>query len=169
MRYDSLCRPRQALCRVRSGLPAGLCLALSLWLLPIGAGASEPSLHAEHPVALTAKPRIGRIFFSPSQRRSHRTNELATAQRPSPDQRAASSDRLLVSGTVSSDVGARAVWINGSAVDNASGHRTAWTDRSGRVWLSQGAQGIHLLQPGQSISRGGTIEDLLPAGSVTRH
>jgi hypothetical protein len=156
---------------------AALCngrwLALALALGSAVGGATEPAMPAPHAVSLTAKPRIGRIFFSPAERRSRRAVELgATALAPpdaTPESRKTSSERLVVNGALSSPTRARAVWINGAAVDDSSANKTAWTDRNGNVWLNTGAQGTRLVRPGQSIDRGGAIEDLLPAGSVTRH
>jgi hypothetical protein len=152
---------------LRNVLRAGWCLVLSLWLLPGAAGATEPAVSVADPTLLTAKPRIGRIFFSPAQRHSHRTSGLDTTPRPSLDRRAASSERRVVNGALSSNGEGRAVWVNGATVENSSAHRVAWTDRSGRVWLNQ-AQGARLIKPGQSIDRSGEITDLLPTGSVTR-
>jgi hypothetical protein len=154
---------------LRNVLRAGWCLALSLWLLPSAGGATEPVVSVADPASLSAKPRIGRIFFSPAQRRSHRTSGLDTTPRSSPNSRTASSGRQVVNGALSSNSEGRAVWINGATVENSSAHKVAWTDRSGRVWLNQGGQGTRLIKPGQSIDRSGAITDLLPAGSVTRH
>lgn len=159
--------------RLRNALCTGRWLALALALGPAVGGATEPAMPAPHAVSLTAKPRIGRIFFSPAERRSRRAVELnATALGTSdatPESRKTSSERLVVNGALSSPTRARAVWINGAAVDDSSTNKTAWTDRNGNVWVNTGAQGTRLVRPGQSIDRGGAIKDLLPAGSVTRH
>jgi hypothetical protein len=150
-----------------------LALALALALGPAVGGATEPAMPAPHAVSLTVKPRIGRIFFSPAERRSRRAVELSATALATPDatpeSRKTSSERWVVNGALSSPARARAVWINGAAVDDSSANKTAWTDRNGNVWLNTGAQGTRLVRPGQSIDRGGAIEDLLPAGSVTRH
>jgi hypothetical protein len=159
--------------RLRNALCTRRWLALALALVPVVGGAAEPAAPAPHAVSLTAKPRIGRIFFSPAERRSrHAVERNATALAASdatPESRKTSSDRLVVNGALSSPTRARAVWINGAAVDDSSANKTAWTDRNGNVWVNTGARGTRLVRPGQSIDRGGAIEDLLPAGSVTRH
>jgi hypothetical protein len=77
--------------------------------------------------------------------------------------------RLHVNGALSSSTQGRAVWINGAAVDgNSAGSKSAWTDRNGNIWVTNGAQGTRLIRAGQSLDRSGAIKDLLPAGSVTR-
>jgi hypothetical protein len=170
MRSDSLRCRRNALRYLHNALRAGPCLALLLALTPTLGSATEPTVHAEQAALLTGKPRIGRIFFSPAERRNRHASRLdATPVTPPPVNRASSGERLVVNGALSSLTQGRAVWINGAAVDNSSVNKTAWTDRNGNVWLNNGAQGIHLIRPGQSIDRSGAIEDLLPAGSVTRH
>jgi hypothetical protein len=142
---------------------------LSLALIPAISSATEPAWQTEHAVAPTAKPRIGRIFFSPAERRGRHASELGTAPVATPDSRAASSERLVVNGALSSPAEARAVWINGATVDDSSRNKKAWMDRNGNVWLKTGARGTQRVQPGQSIDRSGAVEDLVPAGSVTRH
>jgi hypothetical protein len=159
-----------ALARLSHALRAGPWLALSLALIPAVSGATEPALQTEHAVAPTAKPRIGRIFFSPAERRGRHTSELGTAPATTSADRTASSERLVVNGALSSPAEARAVWINGATVDESSHDKKAWTDRNGNVWVNLGARGTHRVQPGQSIDHSsGAIDDLLPAGSVTRH
>jgi hypothetical protein len=128
------------------------------------------SISGARPNALAARPRIGRIFFSPAERARHRDGLAAT---PMP---AASSgtgpavrrERRIVNGALSSGTHGRAVWVNGTAVEDSARDKSAWTDRNGNVWLMNGAQGTHLIKPGQSIDRNGVIEDLLPPGAVAR-
>jgi hypothetical protein len=155
--------------RLSNALRAGPWLALSLALIPAIGGATEPAWQTEHAVSPPAKPRIGRIFFSPAERRGRHTSELGTAPVATPDSRTASSERLVVNGALSSPAEASAVWINGAKVDDSSHNKKAWTDRNGEVWVNLGARGPHRVQPGQSIDHSGAIDDLLPAGSVTRH
>jgi hypothetical protein len=137
-------------------------------------GTPPPSRAAEsisgaRPHALAARPRIGRIFFSPAERARHRDGLAATPMS------AASSgngpprgERRIVNGALSSGTQGRAVWVNGTAVEDSARDKSAWTDRNGNVWLMNGAQGTHLIKPGQSIDRNGVIEDLLPPGAVAR-
>jgi len=154
--------------RRRYALRAALWCALSLLLVPAMGGASEPAVHAGQPVSPTAKPRIGRIFFSPAERRSRHAKGLDAAP-ATPTARIAPQERLQVNGAVSSSTQGRAVWINGAAVENSAVHKSAWTDRNGNIWLINGTQGARLLKPGQSVDRSGAVEDLLPPGSITRH
>jgi hypothetical protein len=136
--------------------------------MPTVGGAIEPADRAEHPLSSTAKPLVGRIFSSPSERLGHRA--VPTGEVPSmlKSGAAAPIDRRVVNGAVSSSTQGRAVWINGAAIGNSLVNKSAWTDGSGKVWLRDGRQGTRLIRPGQSIDRNGTIEDLLPAGSVMR-
>jgi hypothetical protein len=152
----------------RHALRAASWCALSLLLMPAMGGAIEPAPRAEHPVSLTAKPRIGRIFFSPMERRSRHTSGLSAAPATPTAHRIAAQERFYVNGALSSSTQGRAVWINGAAVENSAVNK-AWTDRNGNIWLINGTQGTRLLKPGQSIDRSGAVEDLLPPGSVTRH
>ena len=155
-------------------------LALALLLTATVAGATEPvggdlvsrateSIDGARPHALAARPRIGRIFFSPAERARHRDGLAAT-----PMSAAASGsgpaprERRIVNGALSSGTQGRAVWVNGTAVEDSARDKAAWTDRNGNVWLMNGTEGTHLIKPGQSIDRNGVIEDLLPPGSVAR-
>jgi len=158
--------------RHRKALRAGSWLALPL-LFSAVAGATEPVGRATEsidgaarPHALAAKPRIGRIFFSPAERRSHHDG-AATPATPVGN-RIEPREHLVVNGALSSSSQGRAVWVNGTAVENSARDKSAWTDRNGNVWLINGTEGTHLLRPGQSIDRHGVIEDLLPPGAVTR-
>ncbi|HWJ36149.1 MAG TPA: hypothetical protein VNR70_12825 [Steroidobacteraceae bacterium] len=150
------------------------CLALALWLvsglllLPSRGDANQPDGNAEHALRSSAKPRVGRIFFSPGERRSRHAvapRETPAAHEPSP---AAAADRRVVNGAVSSSTRGRAVWINGATVENSAMNKSVWTDRNGNVWLRDDKQGTRMMRPGESIDRNGTIEDLLRPGSVTR-
>jgi hypothetical protein len=149
-----------------------------LMLMPVLAGANEPAnisvnlaqdSHglAQHSQGGTSKPPIGRIFFSPSERRARRSGAPDAAP-TAPTARGASvaPSKLVASGALSSSTQGRAVWINGVAVDSAD--KSAWTDRNGNIWLINGSQSPRLIRPGQSIDRSGVVEDLLPPGSVTR-
>jgi hypothetical protein len=129
-------------------------------------GATESNDGAARPHALPAKPRIGRIFFSPAERRS-RHDGTATSATPIGN-RIEPRERLVVNGALSSSSQGRAVWVNGMAVENSARDKSAWTDRNGNVWLINGTEGTHLIRPGQSIDRHGVIEDLLPPGAVAR-
>jgi hypothetical protein len=154
-------------------------LALALLLGATVVDATEPVSRATESIdgavrlpALAATPRIGRIFFSPAERRNHHRDGLAatataamaapTGSDPSPRL------RRVVNGALSSATKGRAVWVNGTAVDDSVHDRSAWTDRNGNVWLMNGTEGTHLIKPGQSIDRNGVIEDLLPPGAVAR-
>ena len=152
-------------------------LVLSLLLIATVADAAEPvgtepvgraveSISGARPHASADKPRIGRIFFSPAERRS-RHDGTATPATPIGN-RIEPRERLVVNGALSSSSQGRAVWVNGTAVENSARDKSAWTDRNGNVWLINGTEGTHLLRPGQSIDRHGVIEDLLPPGAVTR-
>jgi hypothetical protein len=126
------------------------------------------SISGARPQALAARPRIGRIFFSPAERRSHHRDGLAATAATSSGSGPARRERRIVNGALSSGTQGRAVWVNGSAVENTARDKSAWTDRNGNVWLMNGTEGTHLIKPGQSIDRNGVIEDLLPPGSVAR-
>jgi hypothetical protein len=154
------------------GVRAGKCLTLALLLAAAAAGAAEPvgrvidSMDGTaHPHATRAKPRIARIFFSPAERRSRHGGSLAAAQTGGGS---SSRERHVVNGALSSNNHGRAVWVDGAAVEDSARDKSAWTDRNGNVWLMSGAQGTHLVKPGQSIDRNGVIEDLLPSGAVAR-
>jgi hypothetical protein len=153
-------------------------LALALLLTATVAEATEPvgtepvsraaeSIDGAARPAVSAMPRIGRIFFSPAERRSRHRAGLAAASTPTAPS-AAHHERRMVNGALRSSTQERAVWVDGAAVENSARDRSAWTDRNGNVWLMNGAQGTHLVKPGQSIDRNGVIEDLLPPGAVAR-
>jgi hypothetical protein len=151
-------------------------LALALLLAATVVEATEPVSRATESIdgavrlpALAATPRIGRIFFSPAERRNHHRDGLAATATAAPT----GSDpaprlRRVVNGALSSATKGRAVWVNGTAVEDSAHDKSAWTDRNGNVWLMNGTEGTHLIKPGQSIDRNGVIEDLLPAGAVAR-
>jgi hypothetical protein len=155
-------------------------LALTLLLTAAVAGATEPvgtepvgrateSIEGARPHALAARPHIGRIFFSPAERARHRDGLAATPMSAAPiGSGPAPRERRIVNGALSSSTHGRAVWVNGTAVEDSARDKSAWTDRNGNVWLMNGAQGTHLIKPGQSIDRNGVIEDLLPPGAVAR-
>jgi hypothetical protein len=161
-----------ALRRCRNAIPAATWFAVSLLLIPPFGRASEPAVSAvrvERPQASTARPRIGRIFFSPAERRTRRAAGSGATSSPPAATSVAPRVRLYVNGALSSSTHGRAVWINGAAVDdNSAGSKSAWTDRNGNIWLTNETQGTRLIRAGQSLDRSGAIEDLLPAGSVTR-
>jgi hypothetical protein len=140
-------------------------LALVLWLSAAAAAAAPPaaeSIDGGARAAKSARPRIGRIFFSPAERHGRQRGGLAATPAESV---AAARERRVVNGALSSSSEGRAVWVNGTTVENSA---SAWTDRNGNVWLTNAAQGTHLVKPGQSIDRNGVIEDLLPPGTVAR-
>jgi hypothetical protein len=155
--------------------------ALALLLITTAAGATEPvgtelvgrtaeSIDVARPHASAARPRIGRIFFSPAARRSHHGDGLAATpmSAAASDSGPARRERRIVNGALSSGTQGRAVWVNGTAVEDSARDKSAWTDRNGNVWLMNGTEGTHLVKPGQSIDRNGVIEDLLPPGAVAR-
>jgi hypothetical protein len=134
---------------------------------PVGRAAE--SISGARPHALAARPHIGRIFFSPAERARHRDGLAATPMSAAPiGSSPAPRERRIVNGALSSSTHGRAVWVNGTAVEDSARDKSAWTDRNGNVWLMNGAQGTHLIKPGQSIDRNGVIEDLLPPGAVAR-
>jgi len=153
---------------------------LVLLLLPAASGAAPP-LDAAPPVAamsfdgarrthtLPGKTHIGRIFFSPAERRRRYADRVPPgADLPSADRRARA-ERLQIDGAVSSSTQGRAVWVNGTAVENTAKLRSAWTDRGGSIWLRDDRQIPRLVRPGQALDpASGTIDDLLPSGSVAR-
>jgi hypothetical protein len=150
-------------------LKQDLCLALIFVLVPMISSAAPPleSAHGVHSAARPGKPRIGRIFFSPSERR-HGSDVAPTAYaRPAAD--SVRIERLAVNGAVSSNTKGRAVWINGVQIENSANLKTAWTDSSGRVWLRDDRHMPRRVQPGQAIDPiSGTLQDLLPVGSVVQ-
>src|SRR4029077_8701168 len=114
------------------------------------------------PHASAATPRIGRIFSSPSERRIRHGGGLpASGATPAaPGATPIGSDpaprqRRVVNGALRSSTQGRAVWVNGTAVQDSARDKLAWTDRNGNVWLMNGTQGTHLVKPGQSIDRNG--------------
>jgi hypothetical protein len=153
-------------------------LTLLVALAPALSGAAPPldipPLDAA-PLDVTAlhasllKTRIGRIFFSPAERR----RRYAEKARPATDAPGANhtprSARLVINGAVSSSTQGRAVWVNGTEIENSAKPKSAWTLRDGSVWLRDEQLIPHLVRPGQAINpASGAVEDLLPAGSVTR-
>ncbi len=147
-------------------------LALALAVVLAGTvclGIAPPGHAEEH--ASVAKPPIGRIFFSPAERRNRRGAELAATSSPAADARIGGrlvpGKRLVVNGALSSSTQGRAVWVNGAVVENSAHDKPAWTDRNGNVWLINQDHKTRLIRPGQSI-RQGLVEDLLPPGAVTR-
>ena len=117
--------------------------------------------------ASSGKIRIGRIFFSPAERR-HRSDQTPATDAPS-TARAAHSERLEINGAVSSNKQGRAVWVNGAVIENSAKFKSAWTDRASGVWLRDARGAPRQMRPGQAIDpASGAIEDLLPAGSVSR-
>jgi hypothetical protein len=155
------------LCRIT--LQQAPCFALLFVLVPMMSSAAPPTerAHVSQGAAPAGKPRIGRIFFSPEERR-HRSDKTPTADAPLAAE-TSRIERLVVNGAVSSSTRGRAVWVNGVPIDNSSSLKAAWTDRSGRVWLRDDRHIPRRVQPGQAIDpTNGAIEDLLPAGSVAQ-
>jgi hypothetical protein len=110
---------------------------------------------------------IGRIFFSAAERR-RRDADNSSAADPGAD-RSSRAGRLEINGAVSSSAQGRAVWVNGTAIENSAKVKPAWTDRAGSVWLRDERHLPRLVRPGQAMDpTSGAIEDLLPAGSVAR-
>jgi hypothetical protein len=138
-------------------------------LVPMMSSAAPPleGAHVSQGATTAGKPRIGRIFFSPAERRL-RSDRAPAADAP----RAADGarvERFAVNGAVSSSTKGRAVWINGVPIENSASLKSAWTDSSGRVWLRDDRHIPRRVQPGQAIDpTSGTIEDLLPIGSVVQ-
>jgi hypothetical protein len=115
-------------------------------------------------LAFSTQPRIGRIFFSPAERRRRRSVELEPTGGGN-----VSNERLVVNGALSAGAHGRAVWVNGKVVENSVRNKSAWTDRNGNVWVINQDRTTRLILPGQSINRSGVVEDLVPPGAVTRH
>jgi hypothetical protein len=136
---------------------------LLLFLAAVG-HAAEPVAGARTAHAMASKPPIGRIFFSPAERRAARGAPRADSATGS----VASSERFSIDGAVSSNTTGRAVWINGVPIDNSAVKKSAWTDRNGNVWFRYESLGTRAMRPGQTIDRSGKIKDLLPPGAVTR-
>jgi hypothetical protein len=141
-------------------------ILLSLLFVSTVVDAGEPAGGAHSARALIPRPQIGRIFFSPAERRARRGGEAKAA--PLADG-IAPSEHFLVDGAVSSSSKGRAVWINGVPIENSAAKRSAWTDRDGNIWFSYESLGTRQMRAGQTIDRSGKIEDLLPTGAVTRH
>jgi hypothetical protein len=165
-------------------LRCGLMLALLAALAPASSGAAPPldvpvldatvpqaqlSDEKQRPRARSGKTRIGRIFFSPAERRRRQ----AARQHPATDALSADDTprrgRLVIDGAVSSSTQGRAVWVNGTAIENSAKPKSAWTDSAGTVWLRDDRLIPRVVRPGQAIDpASGAIDDLLPAGSVTQ-
>jgi hypothetical protein len=135
----------------------------------LGATAPQASVPdgAHLPRAGNGKTRIGRIFFSPAERRRRH------AEREHPATEAVSAnaiprrERLVIDGAVSSSTAGRAVWVNGTAIENSANPKSAWTDSTGTVWLRDDRRIPRVVRPGQAIDpASGAMDDLLPAGSV---
>jgi hypothetical protein len=135
--------------------------------LPSAAALKPREDGAPHAQARSGKAPLGRIFFSPAERR-HRSDQTPATDAPS-TARAAHSERLEINGAVSSNKQGRAVWVNGAVIENSAKFKSAWTDRASGVWLRDARGAPRLMRPGQAIDpASGAIEDLLPAGSVSR-
>ena len=150
-----------------------LWLALLMVLSPALCGAAPPvdasNVSPRSPVPRSGKIHIGRIFFSPAERR-HRYADKTPATDASSTARIARAERLEINGAISSSTQGRAVWVNGIAIENSAKFKSAWTDRAGGVWLRDDRRAPRLVRPGQAIDpASGAIEDLLPAGSAARH
>jgi hypothetical protein len=143
-------------------LLAAACFALCV--VP-HAGRAADSAEAR-PHASNQRVRIGRIFFSPAERRGRRNGGL-DATRAAPAAAVDSSGSRVVNGAVRGSDHARVVWVNGVAIDGSVAGASAWTDRNGNIWLSTGSGRPVLMRAGQALERSGTVDDLLPAGSVT--
>jgi hypothetical protein len=118
--------------------------------------------------ARSSKVHIGRIFFSPAERRHRYADRTPPTDAPS-TAHAARAGRLEINGAVSTSTQGRAVWVNGTAIENSVKFKPAWTDRVGSVWLRDDRRTPRVVRPGQAMDRAsGAIEDLLPAGSVAR-
>jgi hypothetical protein len=109
---------------------------------------------------------IGRIFFSPAERRQRHADTPASDPGGN---NAPRGGRLEINGAVSSSTRGRAVWVNGTAIENSATVKPAWTDRGGSVWLRDDGHTPRQVRPGQAMDpTSGAIQDLLPAGSVAR-
>ncbi len=149
---------------------------LTLWALlsptpsfaapPVAAALSDVAPTTPRAQATGGRISIGRIFFSPTERLQRHAEKTPATGGASLSTHAAPG-HLVVNGAVSSSTQGRAVWVNGApAVNSAS----AWTDRTGKVWLRDDEHTPRILRPGQAIDlANGKIVDLLPAGSVVRH
>jgi hypothetical protein len=140
------------------------CVGCLLLFAAVVDKAAEPADGAHSPRAAVTRPPLGRIFFSPAERRAARSPPAAARSAAS----IAQSDSFSVDGAVSSSARGRAVWINGVPIENSVVKKTAWTDAKGNIWFKTEALGTHAMRPGQTIDQTGKIEDLLPAGAVTR-
>jgi hypothetical protein len=130
--------------------------------------ASLPNASPRSTAPRSGKIRIGRIFFSPAERR-HRYADKAPATDAPGTTRTSRAERLEINGAISSSSQGRAVWVNGTAIENSAKFKSAWTDSSGTVWLRADRLTPRLVRPGQTIDpASGAVEDLLPAGSVAR-
>jgi hypothetical protein len=118
--------------------------------------------------APAAKIRIGRIFFSPAERR-HRSDKASSKADARSTRDSAGAERFFVNGAISSSSQGRAVWVNGVPIEDSAKLNSAWTDSSGRVWLRDDRHIPRRVQPGQAFDpASGAVDDLLPAGSVAR-
>ena len=160
---------------------AGRCgpwLALLLMLAPSVSGADSPTaapaadappINAQRTHAQAAETRIGRIFFSPAERRRRYADREQPATDAPGTSRVVRGERLEVNGAVSSSTQGRAVWVNGTAIEDSAKLKSAWTELGGKVWLRDERHIPHLVRPGQAIDpASGAIEDLLPPKSVAR-
>jgi hypothetical protein len=152
--------------RLRSALRAAA-FACALVLVPAVGGANEP-VERTQPSSTVTKSRVGRIFFTPDQRRIRRAGARAAGGSTAMAAKRAPRSRLLVNGAVSSGSRAAAVWVNGEPVESSGLNGPIHSDRDGNVWVSDGFQKGVLVRPGESIGPGGVVLDLLPPGSVTR-
>ena len=110
---------------------------------------------------------IGRIFFSPAERRQRYADNTPAAD-PGANH-APRGGRLEINGAVSSSTQGRAVWVNGTAIENSAKIKPAWTDRAGSVWLRDEGHTPRQVRPGQAMDpTSGAVEDLLPPKSVAR-
>jgi len=156
-----------ALVPVMSGAAAepGVAQHLSV---PVSKGASANKSAPPNKNAPAAKIRIGRIFFSPAERR-HRLDKTSPTADARSTRDSAGAERFVVNGAISSSSQGRAVWVNGVPIENSAKPNSAWTDSSGRVWLRDDRHIARRVQPGQAFDpTSGAVDDLLPAGSVAR-
>lgn len=143
-------------------------LALVIMLGASFGAAAEPA-GTPPPAVPIVKPPMGRVFFTPAERRLHRgTGPVARPGTPDVGGGSHAVSSQIVNGVLSSSTQGRAVWVNGAAVKSSGPGKSAWSDRNGNVWLTDADERTHLLKPGQSIDHTGAIRDLLPPGSVIR-
>jgi hypothetical protein len=124
---------------------------------------------ARQPRARSGNARIGRVFFSPAERQRRRSAKDHPATDAPNTNDLERRQRWVINGAVSSSTQGRAVWVNGAAIENSDKLKSVWTDRGGTVWLRDDRRIPRRVRPGQAIDpASGAIQDLLPAGSVTR-